>query len=460
MLIGRERESRYFKKKAASERAELLVLYGRRRVGKTFLLSKLFPEALFFSADLSDVHLQTARFSEEVKLRLGLPPTLSVATWDELFALAENLVRSRTPPDGERFVFVWDEFQYLPERDPAFLSIFQRWWDSTFSTLPVTMILCGSFIGMMERIALSSGSPLYGRRTGQYFLQPLSFAESSRFLPLMSVTDRIQTYSVTGGIPLYLNQFATAPTFWQGLLEGVFSPGEFLAEEGRFLVLEEFKRDPSTYFAILHAVAKGRTRPAEIATVAGVPYNSLGTYLASLLEMNLIVKEYPFALKKPKRTPLYFIDDDYLRFYFRYLHGRLDMIYRERGEEMLEMIAPSLPMHVSLTFEKICRQALEAWRSPQALGRWWDSEDELDIVAVAENTLITCECKWAGSPMGRRELAELHRRTGKVMRALGSDFETEHYLFSKSSFKGLEEGKELHLIDPEGLEQRVERQRR
>jgi len=453
MLIGRERESRYFKKKTASERAELLVLYGRRRVGKTFLLSNLFPEALFFSADLSDVHLQTARFSEEVKRRLGLPATLAVSTWDELFALVENLVRSRTLQGGGRFVFVWDEFQYLPEREPAFLSVFQRWWDSTFSALPVTMILCSSFIGMMERIALSSGSPLYGRRTGQYFLQPLPFAESSRFLPSMSVKDRISTYSVTGGIPLYLNQFASASSFRQGLLDRVFSPGEFLAEEGRFLVLEEFKRDPSTYFAILQAVAAGRTRPSEIATVAGVPYNSLGTYLASLLEMNLVVKEYPFSLKKPKKTPLYFIDDDYLRFYFRYLHGRLDMIYRERGEEMLEMIAPSLPMHVSPTFEKICRQALEAWRSPQTLGRWWDSEDEVDIVAVAEKTLLTCECKWTGSPMGRRELAELQRRTGKVLRALGGDFETEHYLFSKSSFKGLEEENGLHLIDPERLEE-------
>jgi AAA+ ATPase superfamily predicted ATPase len=110
-------------------------------------------------------------------------------------------------------------------------------------------------------------------------------------------------------------------------------------------------------------------------------------------------------------------------------------------------------MHVSPTFEKICRQALEAWRSPQSIGRWWDSEDEVDIVAVAEKTLLTCECKWTGSPMGRRELAELQRRTGKVLRALGGDFETEHYLFSKSSFKGLEEGNGLHLIDPERLEQ-------
>ena len=124
------------------------------------------------------------------------------------------------------------------------------------------------------------------------------------------------------------------------------------------------------------------------------------------------------------------------------------------------MIVPSLPMHVSITFEKICRQALEAWRSPQALGRWWDSEDELDIVAIADNTLLTCECKWTGNPMGRRELAELHRRTGKVMRALGGgDFETEHYLFSKSSFKGLEDGKGLHLINPERLEHEDERQR-
>lgn len=450
MLIGRERESGYFKRKAASKKAELLVLYGRRRVGKTFLLSSLFPEAIFFNADLSGVPQQAARFSEEVKRRLGLPATLAVAKWDELFALVENLVRSAAA-GGERLVFVWDEFQYLPDRDPSFLSVFQRWWDSTYSSLSVTMILCGSFIGMMERIALSSGSPLYGRRTGQYFLKPLSFAESSRFLPLMSVIDRISTYSVTGGIPLYLNQFAQASSFREGLLEGVLSPGEFLAEEGRFLVLEEFKRDPSTYFAILQAVAAGRTRPSEIASVAGVPYNNLGSYLASLLDMSLVEREYPFSLKRPKRTPLYFIDDEYLRFYFRYLHGRLDMIYRERGEDILEMIAPSLPMHVSLTFEKICRQALQEWRSPQALGRWWDKEDEVDIVAVAGKSLLICECKWTGSPMSRRELAELHRKAGKVMRGFRDDLETEYYLFSKSSFKGLEESDGLHLVGPEKL---------
>jgi len=441
-MIGRENEKAFLLKKARSGAPELVVLYGRRRVGKTFLLENSFPGALFLTADLSDTASLISRFSIPVKEMLGLPQTLAVTDWDTFFdLLAQSLAQTDTP-------VIWDEFQYIPQRDPAFLSVFQRWWDSTFSRTPVTMVLCGSFIGMMEKLALAQNSPLYGRRTAQYHLRPLDFFSAQQFIPHMEPVDRVSLYSITGGIPLYLKQFSSFSSLKKGLMTKVLAPGEFLVEEGRFLVLEEFKKDPSTYFSILKAVASGRTRSSEIAQLTGVPHHNLPPYLRNLINLRLLSREYPFSLKKPKNRPLYVIEDEYLRFYFRYLFDAQELIYRERGSDVLERISASLPEHVSFVFEKICRSWLAINVAPEKLGRWWDKNEELDIAAVSDNTLFAAECKWTNQPVGRKTYGNLLRKTALLQQALGREWDTtQYYLFSKSGFRDIAASPGLHMVD-------------
>lgn len=446
-MIGREKETTWLLEKSRNKSAELLVLYGRRRVGKTYLLENTFPDAIFLTADLSDTPGLVRRFAEPVIARLGLPEGISVSGWDDFFGLLQRFVAEKDNP-----VIVWDEFQYIPQRDPAFLSIFQRWWDGVFSKIPVTMVLCGSLIGMMERIALSQKSPLYGRRTGQYHLRPLDFSSAQGFIGKMSPEDRVLTWSVTGGIPLYLRHFSGFDSFDRALLEKVLSPGEFLVEEGRFLVLEEFKKDPTTYLTILRTIAAGRTRSAEIAQLSGIPHQNLPTYLRNLLNLHLVKKEFPFSLKRPKKTPLYFIDDEYLRFYFRFISTATEFIYRERGEDLLEEIRPQMADHASMTFEKVCRRWLENTKGFDRTGRWWDKNEEIDIAAVKGDLFATAECKFTSQPVGPSVYRNLLKKTALLQESLGQDFtKVESYIFSRSGFRNLKPQVDLHLVHLEEL---------
>ena len=446
-MIGRETERSWFLKRSQSGKAELVVLYGRRRVGKTFLLENTFPDALFLTADLAETPVLIGRFSEPLKNRLNLPAGIEVSNWDDFFSLLERSLTEKST----RLV-VWDEFQYIPQRDPSFLSVFQRWWDTVFSRMPVLFVLCGSMIGMMERIALLEKSPLYGRRTGQYHLQPLEFSATIPFLKEMSLIDRVLTWSVTGGVPLYLKQFSGYSQFKDALLEKVLSPGEFLVEEGRSLVLEEFKKDPTTFFAILQTIASGRTRAAEVAQLSGVPHQNLPVYLRKLLNLGLVKKEHPFSLGTPKKTPLYFIDDEYLRFYFRFLMNAKDLIYRERGRELLAEILGKMSLHTSMTFEKICRSWFIRSASFDRVGRWWDKNEEIDIIGQKGDRLAFAECKWTNQPVGGAIYRGLLRKADIFQQASRAEnLRVEYYLFSRSGFAGLPPTDDLHLVDIDEL---------
>ena len=448
VLIDREKECEFLKRKMSSDRAELLIVYGRRRVGKTFLLQNCFEKALFFTADLSSSFNLMNRFLNEIKDILKLPSTLRISSWDEFFSFLKNAIELQK----DSKVIVFDEFQYIPMRDGSFMSVLQRWWDEVFSKMNVKMILCGSYIGMIEKITLSQNSPLYGRRTGQYQILPLDFFDSIKFLNFDRKEDYVNAYSVTDGIPLYLLEFSEYRDFQTALVEKVLTPGEYLVEEGRFLTLEEF-HDPSTYYSILQAIAQGRTAPSEIADLSGVDFKSINVYLSKLVELRFVEKELPFSLnKKPKRRPRYYLSDEYLRFYFRYLHPNKELIYRGLKEKALERINSTLNQHVSFTFEKIARQYMLRNLEVEKVGRWWEKDIEIDLVGIKENTLYVGECKWSNKKVDIRVLNRLRRKTAYLLKDLGlEDFSVVYYLFSKSGFEGLKETDEVKLVSLEDL---------
>ena len=447
-MINRKTEKAFIQKKMKSKKAELLIIYGRRRVGKTYLLENSFDSPLFFTADLSSPKQLMNNFMDPLKKILDLPDSLRISNWDEFFQLLANAVRTFKAKQA----IIFDEFQYIPQKDDSFLSIFQRWWDKEFSKLPVAIVLCGSYVGMIEKIALSVNSPIYGRRTGQYLVVPMNFFDASLFLKKMDIENRIKTYSVTGGIPLYLNEFGNYSNFSRALKEKVLSPGEFLLEEGRFLTLEEFSRDPATYFDILKTVANGRTKPNEISNLTEIPYKGIGTYLAKLVDLKLLRKEFPFSLKKPRRTPLYFIDDEYLRFYFKFLYPHKELIYRGRSDYLMKIISKTLPQFVSFTFEKIAKQYLKKTIKPERIGRWWRKGEEIDIVATCGNSLVVCEVKWTNKPVGSGALYNLQRKAGLLQEDVGKNFEKViYYLFSKSGFAGMKPQDNLVMVNLEDI---------
>ena len=442
-FINRLKERGFLEKRLHSNKSELIILYGRRRVGKTFLLEYSMKEGLFFSCDLSKPEYLMNTFFNQLKPILDLPIDLKISTWDEFFSLLKNAILKQKIRS-----VVFDEFQYIPQRDESFLSIFQRWWDREFKKMDVLFVLCGSYVGMIERMALSQNSPLYGRRTGQYRLMPMDFFDSSRFLAEMDIVSKINSYAVLGGIPIYLLEFSEYDNFKKALLEKIFSPGEFLLEEGRFLTLEEFRKDPSTYFTILNVISSGRTKPVEISTLSGVEHKNIGTYLSKLLDLQFVRKELPFSIKKPKSTPLYFIEDDYLRFYFKYIYKNIEKVYRGMGENIVNEILRDFSTYVSFTFEKIAKQYLIKKINPDSIGRWWNKGEEIDIVAVKNEKLIVGECKWTNKAVDNSVLVKLRRKLSKLLEYLDYDFEEiEFYLFSKSGFKGIQKSNDVHLID-------------
>ncbi|WP_211250194.1 ATP-binding protein [Mesoaciditoga lauensis] len=446
-FINRLKERRFLEKRLNSNKSELIILYGRRRVGKTFLLEHSLKQGLFFSCDLSKPQYLMNTFFNQLKPLLDLPMDLKISTWDEFFSLLKTTILKQKIRS-----VVFDEFQYIPQRDESFLSIFQRWWDKEFKKMNVFFVLCGSYVGMIERMALSQNSPLYGRRTGQYRLMPMDFFDSSLFLSKMDIISKINSYAVLGGIPIYLLEFSEYSNFKDALLEKIFSPGEFLLEEGRFLTLEEFRKDPSTYFTILNVISSGRTKPVEISTLSGVEHKNIGTYLSKLLDLQFIRKEFPFSMKKPKNVPLYFIEDDYLRFYFKYIFKNIDKIYRGMGEMVAEEVLKSFSTYVSFTFEKIAKQYLIEKINPDSIGRWWDKGEEIDLVAVKDRKLIVGECKWTNKPVDNSTFLKLKRKSSKLLEYLDYDFEEiEYYLFSKSGFKNIEKSHDVHLVDLEEI---------
>jgi len=298
----------------------------------------------------------------------------------------------------------------------------------------------------LKKIALTQNSPLYGRRTGQYQILPLDFFDSAKFLNFENEEDYVKAYSVTDGIPLYLLEFSEYRDFQTALVEKVLTPGEYLVEEGRFLTLEEF-HDPSSYYSILQVIAQGRTVPSEISDLSGIDFKSINVYLSRLLDLRLVEKELPFSLtKKPKRKPRYYLSDEYLRFYFRYIYPNKELIYRGLKEETLRRIDSTFSQHVSFTFEKIARQYMIKNVGVEKVGRWWDKDVEIDLVGIKGNTLYVGECKWSNKKVDIRVLNRLRSKVAYLLKNLCvEDFSVVYYLFSKSGFEGLKEIGRAHV---------------
>ena len=282
---------------------------------------------------------------------------------------------------------------------------------------------------------LSYESPLYGRRTGQWRLEPMTVGQAAGFFPEYDAETMVQTYSVVGGIPAYLEQFAPDEDLLGNVENCVLSRGAFLYEEPEFLLRQEL-REPATYMAILEAIANGATRVTEIANEIGRDASALSRYLSNLARLALVERETPVT--DPDGRGVYRLTDQFLRFWFRYVSPNRATLEQGRTEPVRESIAETLPAHVSWTFEEVCQQAVRmpAFPAPcTRVGRWWDDELEVDVAGVdeASDTLLLGECKWTAETVGPELLRELETLEAEV-RWHGADRSVVYALFAKSGF--------------------------
>lgn len=423
-----------------SQKAECFVLYGRRRVGKTELLAHFCKDkrAVFFVADLgSEVTLRIA-LSAAVNSVLFGPHQMNAvySTWEDIFKALSEAARN------ERLVVVLDEFPYLVAAYPPFATLLQRIWDQNLKKSQIMLVLCGSYIGMMEEVVLGYQAPLYGRRTGQLLLEPLKFHEARQFFPDFSGEDQVRSYAIYGGIPAYLLTLDTTHSFTHNIQDGILSRGAFLYDEAQFLLQQEL-REPRNYFAILQAIAGGKTRLNEIKQATGI--EGATAYLDTLQQLHLVERIIPATETQPQksRKGLYRLKDNYLRFYFHFVLPNRSVLEQGGSQAILEsIILPGMDSFISLVFEEICQQFL--WRlalteqlpfQPVTIGKWWEANEEIDLIAIGTEDALLGECKWSVKPVGTDILANLERKSSLIR----PEFKNRRLaLFSRSGFtKGL-----------------------
>lgn len=389
MFVDRERELAFLERTWDSGRAELVVVYGRRRVGKTALLRTFCQHRphTFWVASLSSEAILRQSFTDAL-WQTSHPSDPSAGfiyeSWERAFGALADLAAS------QRHCVVIDEFPYLAGSDPSVPSVLQKVWDERLQYTNVMVVLCGSHIGMMERQTLDYQAPLYGRRTGQMQLHPLPLHASALLLPLHDPVDQIETYAVLGGIATYWSQFDAQSSLLTNIEQRILNPASYLYQEPLFLLREELQ-EPRNYFAILQAIAQGRTRLNEVVQITGMERGPASRYLAILQDLRLVERRVPITESQPdkSRKGIYRLRDPFLAFWFRFVAPYVSILESGHTTPVARRIESELSTFLGLPFEDICREWLTEQAAlgrlsflPERIGSWWDGQEEIDIAAL------------------------------------------------------------------------------
>jgi AAA+ ATPase superfamily predicted ATPase len=425
-FIGRERELNLIHRLWQSQKAELLILYGRRRVGKTRLLTHWLevdqPRALFWVAEPTSAYDQLRSFSQAVynfaNPGLPAPDNFTYASWAQAFQQIARLAQD------ERLAVIIDEFTYLMAVEAGISGVLQNTWDHTFKETNLFLAISGSHIGMMERDLLSYQAPLYGRATALLKLQPMPFADTREFFPRYRPDERVAVYAMLGGIPAYWERFDPAASIDQNIRNQFLETNTLLQDEPR-LLLQDFVSEAHNYVAILRAIAFGNRTPKEIAGFTGLTDKHVPAYLSKLVDTGFVERRTPVTAPASTRSGRHYITDPFLRFYFRFLSRRQAQLALGVQDQALEEIKRHLLDFIGThTWEELCQEwVLRAGAqgklpfSPDQVGSVWTKNAQVDVVGInsMEKTLILGECKWSPKEMGRSVLRVLVEKTVEVV---------------------------------------------
>jgi AAA+ ATPase superfamily predicted ATPase len=426
-FIGRARELAALDAAYAAPRAALVPIYGRRRVGKSELILRWLrgKPAVYFLGKQAQAGLQLREFLSGAAVVLDEPllATFPADGWKS----AIEVVTARWKGKRRKLVLVLDELQWTVEASPELPSVLQDLWDRGFRDRnDIMLILCGSYVGFMEREILGKKSPLFGRRTAQILLQPFGFREAALFHPSCSLVDRAKIYFLCGGIPLYLRRFSAASSVETNIVENLLDDLAPLYHEPDFLLREEL-REVESYYAILLAMASGATAAAEIARRTGIGDRSLQYYFKQLMEMGYVRRRYPLTGNGPPaaRHVRYELDDALLRFWFRFVYPSTSFISQMGGQRAYkDRIRPEIDAYFGGCFERLCRQALPALYEAEGtsaafeIGEYWDKQTQIDVVGVRDDGWTDLgECRWGQVRSWRALEQELEARVASYPNA-------------------------------------------
>ena len=424
-----------------------VVIYGRRRVGKTTLIKEFIKDkrAFYFLATTESEAQSMKRFAG-VLSRTTKNPMLSKVTftdWLDLFQVVAD-----DHPD-EKKVLVIDEFPYLVKTNPDFPSILQNAWDEVLKDHNVMLVLCGSLISMMKKHALAYDSPLYGRRTAQIRLMPLQFTDVYAAQNL-SFEQAVEQYAITGGVPKYMEFFQTDEPLVEQIRRVVLSKNGFLYEEPDFLLNEEVQT-PINYFSVLKAISDGNHKLSKIGMTMEQDTSAITPYLKTLIDLGFVIKNVPITEKNPERSrkSLYYVSDNFIRFWFRYVYPFKGELELDNQQIVLDEMSKDFKQKfVAFAYESICRNIFaelchkgQIDFAPSRIGSYWrndnEGDTEIDVAAVdnQHKRLFLGECKYHTKPVDVAIYSALQEKgQSRELTAAFSGYKIVYGLFSKSGF--------------------------
>jgi uncharacterized protein len=449
LFVDRQEELAFLNKLLTRKRpgpAQLVLLYGRRRVGKTDLLQHWARNSglrfTYWAADKEPAALQRRGFMATM---MGMPEEEASAfdSWPALW----RWLAPRLAAESEKHILILDELPYASETDPALLSALQHAWDQHLQGSNIILVLCGSQVKTMEAI-LQHQSPLFGRFTGQWHLQPLPFSGLKAFFPEWSAEERVALYAIVGGVPAYLRWLDPDLNLVENIREVILSPGSMFTAEPELLLYDEL-RDLQTYLAVLRAISNSHHTPIDISNACLIGSTDLTFYLARLQELRLVERRLPATLttaqRRRSRMGRYHLSDPFFRFYFRFLLPHQKSLMQV--EETVSHIQNELRSFVGLAFERLAQQWIVTQAragalpfTPEAVGSHWSRRVQVDVAAVNWQTrdILLGECKWGQRPVDRQVVRELVGGKGPRLRRdfsqEGADWTYHYALFSRSGF--------------------------
>ncbi|ADN36140.1 ATPase [Methanolacinia petrolearia DSM 11571] len=432
-FVNREQELDFLNKKYAENSAQMIVLYGKRRIGKTELIKK-------FIEDKDGTYILCTNDSTEENIK-EMKDKFADLTGKEYFRDIDvssfySLYKHFSEEIGNRnAVIAIDEFPYLIELNRGVVSVFQKIWDELLIDRNLFLIICGSSMGMMETEVLGYKSPLYGRRTGEWNVSPMSFKHLKYFYPVYEKSDLFCLWAICGGIPFYLQKLDGSLTVEENIKKKILRKGEVLYNEPGVLLREEF-REPKTYTLILKYLSLGYNKQGELSSVTGIEKGNLSKYLSVLENLRFI--EYILPLGR-KKGGIYEINDQFFRFWFRFVYPNLSDLEMGLIDEVYSRISPQLNAYYGKQFERLVIEQIKTKEVPLPftftdVRPWWHKENEIDaVVTNPENRdILFVECKWKNLDKidAGRILSGLEKKSGSVQ--WNNESRKEHFaLFAK-----------------------------
>ncbi len=414
MFIGRETELNILEERINSNKAEFMLIFGRRRIGKTELVKKIISQhgGIILMGREESKKLQLEHFSRLLAEHFddNFLKKQSFTNWDAFFEYIYEKSKIK------RTIIALDEFPYLVKEEKALPSILQDHWDNKLKNSRIFLFLMGSSISMMERL-MGYKSPIYGRRTGQLKLEPFQFKDVAKFIK--NTQRAVELYCVFGGTPAYITDVDQSKNIVDNITEKFLRADSYIYQNVRFVLMEELN-EPRYYFSILEAIASGNVSLGEIINYTGLQRSLVGKYLSVLIDLDLVRREISITAIKKTKNSIYSLKDNIFSFWFRFIFPYEDLISLGRSEEVLRRISMDLNAYIGKPFEAIAKEFL--WETSKGnfskMGRWWHKGEEIDIVAFNEEgeDIFFFECKW--SKLNERDafkiLTELKQKAAMV----------------------------------------------